>query len=126
MRRLSRRKSKSRSPSAHSDVSSSGGLAADPNLCRACASWAADVEASFEEADASFATGVNPDSADVFGPRESFLMRLEGLEENRWAATCPLCKLFWAIHVPSDGDGHYYLGAFSSRDMRGSVQLAGS
>ena len=113
MRRLSRRKSKSRSPSAHSDSS----LGGDPSLCRACGGWAADVEAVFDEADASFAKTVAPGSSDVFDKSEQFLMRLHGLDENRWASTCPLCRLFWAVHVPSEGEGDYYLAAFSSRDM---------
>lgn len=119
IRRLSWRKS--RSPSAHSDASSSAAPPAslpnaDPALCPACASIAADIDTTLEDVDASYLKAVNPAADDAFDGRESHVARLKGLEDNRWAATCPLCKLFWAIRVPGDGDGDYCLSALSTRE----------
>ncbi|CAM1503276.1 Fc.00g080520.m01.CDS01 [Cosmosporella sp. VM-42] len=112
IRRLSWRKS--RSPSAHSERSSSG--AQDPNLCTTCASWAADIDSSFDEMDSSFIKALNPGSQDAFENKEHSLQQLKNLEDNRWSTKCPLCKLFWAVHIPSEGDGDLYLSGFSSRD----------
>ncbi|KAM4058874.1 heterokaryon incompatibility protein [Hirsutella rhossiliensis] len=119
IRRISWRKS--RSPSAHSEASSSAApLAslpnADPALCPACTSIAADIDTTLDDVDASYVKAVNPAADDGFDNRESHIARLKGLEDNRWTATCPLCKLFWAIRVPGDGDGDYCLSAFSTRD----------
>ncbi|KAF7543816.1 hypothetical protein G7046_g9925 [Stylonectria norvegica] len=113
IRRLSWRKS--RSPSANSERSAST-PAQDPNLCQACASWASDVDSTFAEMDAEFIKAVNPGSQDAFENKEHSLTRLKDLEDNRWSAKCPLCKLFWAVHVPSEGDGDLFLSGFSSRD----------
>ncbi|KAK7417590.1 hypothetical protein QQZ08_011571 [Neonectria magnoliae] len=112
IRRISWRNS--RSPSAHSDRS--GGQAQDPNLCRACAGWAADIDSTFDEMDLSFLKALNPGSADAFDNKEHSLGRLEELEENRWSTKCPLCKLLLSVHIPSEGDGDLYLSGFSSRD----------
>ena len=124
MRRLSRRAS--RSPSANlSPANSRPGTSAghDPNLCQACASWASDVVHTFEETDQILAGGgeelhsgltVGDSLIDIKG--EHFLRRLDDLEDNRWAATCPLCKLFFMARVRSEGEGTYVLSAFSSRD----------
>jgi len=123
IRRISWRKS--RSPSAHSDVSSSNPTAAaattvlrnaDPTLCATCTSFAADVDLTFAEIDESFTKAVNPAADDGFDNREHLVQRLTGLDENRWTATCPLCKLFWAVHVPGRGEGGYSLSGFSTRD----------
>lgn len=113
IRRISWRKS--RSPSAHSDRSGSG-QPQDPNLCRACAGWAADIDTTFGEIDNYFLRGLNPTSAHTFENKEHSLFRLKELEENRWATKCPLCKLFLSVHVPSEGEGDLYISGFSSRD----------
>ncbi|KAG6212692.1 hypothetical protein E4U35_002170 [Claviceps purpurea] len=125
IRRLSWRKS--RSPSAHSDASTTASAVAsapasvtarnvDPNLCMSCSSLAADIETTLEEIDESFAKILDPASEDAFDGKERFVARLRGLQEDKWATKCPLCKLFWATHVPGQGDGDYSLSAFSSRD----------
>ncbi|POR39549.1 Uncharacterized protein TPAR_00245, partial [Tolypocladium paradoxum] len=121
IRRISWRRS--RSPSANSDASAPASMApsasarnADPALCAACASLAADMEATLDEVDFAFNKAVNPGADDAFGKKEYFLARLLGLEENRWATTCPLCQLFWAVRVEGEGEGDYCLSAFSSRD----------
>ncbi|KAF4505963.1 hypothetical protein G6O67_006094 [Ophiocordyceps sinensis] len=119
IRRISWRKS--RSPSAHSEASSSAAPSAslpnaDPALCPACASIAADIDTTLDDVDASYVKAVNPAADDGFDGCESHVARLKGLEDNHLAATCPLCKLFWAIRVPGDGDGDYCLSAFSTRD----------
>lgn len=113
IRRLSWRKS--RSPSANSQKSFTG-QPKDPNLCQACSSWAADIDSTFEEMDASFIKALNPGSQDAFENKEHSLLRLGSLEEDRWSMKCPLCQLFWAVHVKSEGDGDLYLSGFSSRD----------
>ncbi|UNI16831.1 hypothetical protein JDV02_003229 [Purpureocillium takamizusanense] len=124
IRRISWRKS--RSPSAHSDVSSSTPATtvlrnADASLCATCTSFAADVDLTFAEIDESFTKAANPAADDGFDNREHLVQRLDGLEENRWTETCPLCKLFWAVHVPGRGESSssssgYSLSGFSSRD----------
>lgn len=117
IRRLSWRKS--RSPSAHSDASVPSTATirnVDPTLCSSCASLAVDIESTLEEVDLSFTKPVNPGASDSFDKKEHFISRLRGLEENKWSTTCPLCKLFWSVHVPGDGVGDYSLSAFSSRD----------
>lgn len=105
---------KSRSPSAHSDRS--GGVPQDPNLCRGCAVWAADIDSIFAEMDDTFTKTLNPRAADAFDTKEHSLGRLQQLEENRWSTKCPLCKLFLSVHIPSEGEGDLYLSGFSSRD----------
>lgn len=117
IRRISWRKS--RSPSAHSDASAPTSATIrniDPALCTSCASLAVDIESSLDEADFSFTKALNPGADDDFDKKEYFLSRLRGLEENRWVTSCPLCKLFWAVRVPGQGEGDYCLSAFSSRD----------
>ena len=117
IRRLSWRKS--RSPSAHSDTSaplSATVRNSDPALCDACSSLAVDIENTLEEVDFSFTKAFNAGADDSFDGKEQFVSRLRGLEENRWAARCPLCKLFWAVHISGQGEGEYCLSAFSSRD----------
>ncbi|PTD05043.1 hypothetical protein FCULG_00000332 [Fusarium culmorum] len=105
---------KSRSPSAHSDRS--GGQPQDPNLCTACAGWAADIDSTFDTMDDFFTRALNPTSADTFENKEHSLGRLKDLEENRFMTKCPLCKLFLSVHIPSEGEGDLYLSGFSSRD----------
>ncbi|KAH7182535.1 heterokaryon incompatibility protein-domain-containing protein [Fusarium flagelliforme] len=105
---------KSRSPSAHSDRS--GGQPQDPNLCTACAGWAADIDSTFDTMDDFFTRGLNPTSADTLENKESTLGRLKDLEENRFMTKCPLCKLFLSVHIPSEGEGDLYLSGFSARD----------
>ncbi|KAF5021700.1 hypothetical protein F66182_6257 [Fusarium sp. NRRL 66182] len=112
IRRISWRKS--RSPSAHSDRS--GGQSQDPNLCTACAGWAADIDSTFDTMDDFFLRALNPTSAATFENKEHSLGRLKELEENRFVTKCPLCKLFLSVHIPSEGDGDLYLSGFSSRD----------
>ncbi|KAM0209719.1 hypothetical protein ACHAQD_011060 [Fusarium lateritium] len=112
IRRISWRKS--RSPSAHSDRS--GGQPQDPNLCTACAGWAADIDSTFDLMDDFFTRALNPTSADTFENKEHSLGRLKELEENRFSTKCPLCKLFLSVHIPSEGEGDLYLSGFSSRD----------
>ncbi|KAK5991418.1 hypothetical protein PT974_09700 [Cladobotryum mycophilum] len=124
IRRLSGQKS--RSPSAHSEANpasrassrpaSALGINRDPALCEVCSSLAAEIEDSLDEVDFTFTRAVNPGTADDFEKREYFLAKLKGLEENRWAATCPMCKLFWAVHVPCTEPGEYSLLGMSSRD----------
>ncbi|KAG6041336.1 hypothetical protein E4U41_004866 [Claviceps citrina] len=121
IRRLSWRKS--RSPSAHSDVSApaSGPASAtirnvDASLCQPCSSLAVDIETALEEIDEFFTKILNPAAGDAFDGKEHVVSLLCGLEENKWATKCPLCKLFWATHVPGQGNGDYSLSAFSSRD----------
>ncbi|KAK2594781.1 hypothetical protein QQS21_007528 [Conoideocrella luteorostrata] len=117
IRRLSWRKS--RSPSAHSDASAPASAVirnVDPSLCMSCSSLAADIENTLEEVDFSFTKPLHPAAEDVFDKKEHFIARLHGLEENKWATTCPLCKLFWSVHVSGEGYGDYSLSAFSSRD----------
>ncbi|KAF4988728.1 hypothetical protein FDECE_14939 [Fusarium decemcellulare] len=112
IRRISWRKS--RSPSAHSDRS--GGQPRDPNLCTACAGWAADIDSTFDTMDDFFMRALNPASAATFENKEHSLGRLKELEENRFITKCPLCKLFLSVHIPSEGEGDLYLSGFSSRD----------
>ncbi|QUC20733.1 uncharacterized protein UV8b_04974 [Ustilaginoidea virens] len=117
IRRISWRKS--RSPSAHSDASAPTSATIrniDPALCASCSSLAVDIEHILEEIDLSFTKALHPAAEDAFGEKEYFVSRLRGLEENKWAATCPLCRLFWAVHIPGEGDGDFVLSAFSSRD----------
>ncbi|KAG5929114.1 hypothetical protein E4U42_007018 [Claviceps africana] len=118
IRRLSWRKS--RSPSAHSEASSAPASATirnvDANLCVPCSSLAADIETTLDEIDECFAKTLDPAADDAFDGKEHFVSRLRGLEENKWAAKCPLCKFFWETHVPGQGEGDYTLSAFSSRD----------
>ncbi|KAJ6444973.1 tol protein [Purpureocillium lavendulum] len=120
MRRLSWRKS--RSPSAHSEASFASSTRAtvlrnaDPALCATCTSFAADVDLTFAEIDESFTKAVNPAADDGFDKREHLVQRLSGLGEDRWTSTCPLCKLFWTVHVPGKGQSDYSLSGFSSRD----------
>ena len=112
------------SPSSSRPGTSAGagaGTGKDPALCQPCASWAADEVATFSEADAVLASSVAADSvtAAVTGmldKNEYFVTKLPGLEENRWATKCPLCKLFYTARVPSEGVGEYVLAGFSSRD----------
>ncbi|KAI9152158.1 hypothetical protein HJFPF1_09383 [Paramyrothecium foliicola] len=118
IRRLSRRASRSRS-STRSDGSGSvtGSTAQDPALCKACASWATDIEAIFRESEDEILGQLAPGGpADTFEKKEHAVTILKDLEEDRWSTTCPLCKLLWAVHVPSQGDGEYCLSGFSSRD----------
>ncbi|RSL95578.1 hypothetical protein CEP52_011984 [Fusarium oligoseptatum] len=112
IRRISWRKS--RSPSAHSDRS--GGQPQDPNLCRACAGWAADIDSTFDTMDDFFMRALDPAAADTFENKEHSMGRLKELEENRFITKCPLCKLFLSVHIPSEGEGDLYLSGFSSRD----------
>ncbi|KAM6478222.1 heterokaryon incompatibility protein-domain-containing protein [Trichoderma sp. SZMC 28011] len=125
IRRLSGQKS--RSPSAHSDAASGSrpnsrppsslGVNRDPALCESCARLAAEIEETMDEVDATFARPADgAGAAGDFETREHFVSRLRYLEENRWAATCPMCKLFWEIHVPSKEPGEYNLVALSTRD----------
>ncbi|TFB01451.1 hypothetical protein CCMA1212_006951 [Trichoderma ghanense] len=124
IRRLSGQKS--RSPSAHSDAASSSrpnsrpassqGVNRDPALCDSCARLAAEMEETLDEVDATFARPADGGAAGDFATQEHFVARLRFLEENRWAATCPLCKLFWDLHVPSKEPGDYHLVALSTRD----------
>ncbi|KYK61320.1 putative tol protein [Drechmeria coniospora] len=119
IRRLSFRRSRSRS--AHSDASTAPRATTvprnvDASLCDACASFALDVDHALDEVDLSFTKAVNPGADDGFDKKEYLLLKLHGLWENRWVATCPLCKLFWSVHVAGHGDGHYCLSAFSTRD----------
>lgn len=117
IRRLSWRKS--RSPSAHSDTSAPTSATirnVDRALCSSCSSLAVDIESTLEEVDSSFTKVLHPVAVDAFDKKEHFILRLRGLEENKWSTTCPLCKLFWSVHVPGDGDGDYSLSALSSRD----------
>ncbi|KOS20499.1 hypothetical protein ESCO_005346 [Escovopsis weberi] len=136
MRRLSGRAS--RSPSAHSDHagpgsrsgsalgggsgSGSGGANAnananaDPALCETCAGLAAEIDEALDDVDGTFLRAANPGTADDFEKREYVLARLRDLEDNRWAATCPLCRLFWAVRVPGYVPGEYALLGMSSRD----------
>lgn len=123
IRRLSGQKS--RSPSAHSDAASGSrpnsrppsamGVNRDPALCEACARIAAEIEETLDEVDATFTKPANGGASD-FETREHFVSRLKLLEENRWSATCPMCKLFWEVHVPSQEPGEYNLVALSTRD----------
>ncbi|KAH7324699.1 heterokaryon incompatibility protein-domain-containing protein [Stachybotrys elegans] len=123
IRRLSRRAS--RSSSTHSDHEGhTNPSAQDPALCQSCASWATDVQRSFGEIDAQFLRPLNPVSADAFDSKEFSVAILKGLSENRWSTTCPLCKLFWAVHIPSEGDGEYCLSGFSSRDTNYLIDAA--
>ncbi|RDA96287.1 hypothetical protein CP533_1640 [Ophiocordyceps camponoti-saundersi (nom. inval.)] len=105
MRRLSWR-SKSRSPSAHSDASSSRG--GDPALCAACAVLAADMELTLTDLDKAYREARNDDPLDSAG---SLVARLRGLDPR---SACPLCRLFAAVRAADDADGS--LTAFSSRD----------
>ncbi|QPH18969.1 hypothetical protein C2857_004099 [Epichloe festucae Fl1] len=117
IRRISWRRS--RSPSAHSDASAPASATirnADANLCTSCSSLAADIETTLEEVDLSFTKTLHPAAEDAFEKKEYFISRLRGLEENKWATKCPLCRFFWEVHVPGQGDGDYSLSAFSSRD----------
>ncbi|RFU80149.1 heterokaryon incompatibility [Trichoderma arundinaceum] len=124
IRRLSGQKS--RSPSAHSDAASGSrpnsrpasalGVNRDPALCEACARLAAEIEETLDEVDATFTRPADGGAAGDFETREHFVSRLRYLEENRWAATCPMCKLFWEVHVPSKERGEYNLLALSTRD----------
>ncbi|PTB41732.1 uncharacterized protein TrAFT101_009654 [Trichoderma asperellum] len=123
IRRLSGQKS--RSPSAHSDAASSSrpnsrppsamGVNRDPALCESCSRLAAEIEETLDEVDATFTKPADGGAAD-FETREHFVSRLKLLEENRWSATCPMCKLFWEVHVPSQEPGEYNLVALSTRD----------
>ncbi|KAG6006683.1 hypothetical protein E4U21_006758 [Claviceps maximensis] len=121
IRRLSWRRS--RSPSAHSEASATASAPAtatirniDANLCVSCSSLAADIETTLEEIDEIFTKIMDPAAEDAFDGKEHFVSRLRGLEENKWASKCPLCKLFWETHVPGQGEGDYSLSAFSTRD----------
>ncbi|KAM0261502.1 hypothetical protein ACHAQJ_002184 [Trichoderma viride] len=126
IRRLSGQKS--RSPSVHSDAASSSrpnsrpasalGVNRDPALCEACTRLAAEIEETLDEVDATFTRPADGGggAAGDFERREHFVSRLKLLEENRWAATCPMCKLFWEVHVPSKEPGEYNLMALSTRD----------
>ncbi|KAF5137068.1 hypothetical protein E5D57_000843 [Metarhizium anisopliae] len=117
IRRLSWRKS--RSPSAHSDTSTPTSATVrnvDRALCTSCSSLAVDIESLFDEVDSSFTKVLHPGAVDAFDKKEYFISRLRGLEEDKWSTTCPLCRLFWSVHVPGDGEGDYSLSAFSSRD----------
>ncbi|OAA38796.1 Heterokaryon incompatibility [Metarhizium rileyi] len=117
IRRISWRKS--RSPSAHSDTSTPTSATirnVDRALCTSCSSLAVDIETTFDEIDSSFTKVLHPGAVDAFDKKEYFISRLRGLDENKWSTTCPLCRLFWSVHVPGDGDGDYSLSAFSSRD----------
>ncbi|RCI09572.1 hypothetical protein L249_3901 [Ophiocordyceps polyrhachis-furcata BCC 54312] len=107
MRRLSWR-SKSRSPSAHSDASSSRGGGGDPTLCAACAVLAADMELTLTDLDRAYREARNDDPLDSAG---SLVARLRGLDAG---SACPLCRLFAAVRAADDADGS--LTAFSSRD----------
>ncbi|GFP57549.1 hypothetical protein TASIC1_0008039000 [Trichoderma asperellum] len=123
IRRLSGQKS--RSPSVHSDGASSSrpnsrppsamGVNRDPALCESCSRLAAEIEETLDEVDATFTKPADGGAAD-FETREHFVSRLRLLEENRWSATCPMCKLFWEVHVPSQEPGEYNLVALSTRD----------
>ncbi|PHH63626.1 hypothetical protein CDD81_5607 [Ophiocordyceps australis] len=115
MRRLSWRKS--RSPSAHSDVSVPASPSTslphpDPDLCPQCASLAVDLEATLHEADAAFA---KPLQAGVDDGCEYLLAHLA-----RHEPSCPLCRLFAAVRVAVSGtdaaNKDFGLSAFSSRD----------
>ncbi|KHN98450.1 Heterokaryon incompatibility [Metarhizium album ARSEF 1941] len=117
IRRLSWRRS--RSPSAHSDTSTPTSATVrnvDRALCTSCSSLAVDIESTLDEVDDSFTKVLHPGAADAFDKREHVISRLRGLQDDKWSTTCPLCKLFWSVHVPGDGDGDYSLSAFSSRD----------
>lgn len=114
IRRISWRKS--RSPSAHSDRSSTG-QPRDPDWCKSCANWAIDIDTTFQEMDASFAKAINPGSADAFDKTEHYVARLRNPDEELNPIKCPLCNLFWSVHVPGDGDEDYVVSGFSSRDM---------
>ncbi|KFA78710.1 hypothetical protein S40288_01614 [Stachybotrys chartarum IBT 40288] len=124
IRRLSRRASRASSTYSDHDAAGSASASAsgvlapvDPALCPSCASWASDVETSFDEMDKQFVKAMNPPaSADAFETKEYSVAILKNLDEDRWSTTCPLCKLFWAVHVHGDGDGEYCLSGFSSRD----------
>ncbi|PNY26323.1 Uncharacterized protein TCAP_03750 [Tolypocladium capitatum] len=65
---------------------------------------AADMEATLDAAEFSFAKAVNRSADDAFDGKGYFLSRPRGLEENRWAATCPLCRLFRAVRVEGEGE----------------------
>ncbi|KJZ77780.1 hypothetical protein HIM_02957 [Hirsutella minnesotensis 3608] len=119
IRRLSWRKS--RSPSAHSDASSSACPSAtfpnaDPALCAACASLAGEIDTTLADVDEFYTKAVNPAADDAFDGKESLVARLKGLDDSRWGTTCPLCNIFGALRVPGDGEGDYALSAFSTRD----------
>ncbi|PFH59454.1 hypothetical protein XA68_12286 [Ophiocordyceps unilateralis] len=117
MRRLSWR-SKSRSPSAHSDASSSRAASSDPTLCAACAVLAADMELTLTDLDRAYREARNDDPRDS---AESLVGRLRGLDA---ASTCPLCRMFAAVRI-SAGDGvDCCLSAFSSRDASPMVDAS--
>ncbi|PHH70147.1 hypothetical protein CDD82_7306 [Ophiocordyceps australis] len=117
MRRLSWRKS--RSPSAHSDVSAPASPSTslpnpDPDLCPQCASLAVDLEATLHEADAAF---TKPPPAAVDDGSEYLLARVQDLARHE--PSCPLCRLFRAVRVrldATDAANDFGLSAFSSRD----------
>ncbi|PHH76224.1 hypothetical protein CDD80_1710 [Ophiocordyceps camponoti-rufipedis] len=114
MRRLSWR-SKSRSPSAHSDASSPRTTPLDPTLCAVCAVLAADMELTLTDLDRAYREARNDDPRDSAQPT---LGRLRALDS---ASACPLCRLFAAVRV--DG-GDCCLSAFSSRDASYLVDAA--